>query len=86
MWPNIAPDTVSAHRRQYALQLRVMISRRRIAHHRGEMEDRYVILPAYSERVLDDYLEEGHKLVLQVSLSQACNTDWLDGDDLQKRG
>ena len=50
-----------------------------------EMEDRYVILPAYSERVLDDYLEEGHKLVpTGFHYASDTNTDWLDGDDLKR--
>ncbi|MEP3115752.1 UDP-N-acetylglucosamine 4,6-dehydratase (inverting) [Nisaea sp.] len=50
-----------------------------------ELEDRYVILPAQSDRVLDDYLAEGYKLVpAEFRYASDTNTDWLSGDDLNK--
>ncbi|UUX49398.1 UDP-N-acetylglucosamine 4,6-dehydratase (inverting) [Nisaea acidiphila] len=48
-----------------------------------ELEDRYVILPANSDRVMTEYLEAGAKpVVTDFRYASDTNTAWLSGEDL----
>jgi len=50
-----------------------------------ELEDRYVILPANSDRVMREYLEAGAKpVVADFRYASDTNTAWLSGEDLTK--
>lgn len=49
-----------------------------------ELEDRYVILPAFGERVLKEYLDEGAKMVdPEFRYASNTNDSWLGGGDLK---
>ncbi|WP_193182212.1 UDP-N-acetylglucosamine 4,6-dehydratase (inverting) [Nisaea sediminum] len=50
-----------------------------------ELEDRYVILPANSDRVMKEYIDGGAKMVVpDFRYASDTNTAWLSGEDLTK--